>query len=618
MSSTWQTQVDAVLSNIPSLTPSLREKNTKSLEALLHSQKSISLASGLVDASDLFRQISFDGVNKFSVRQRLQKLSEDILKYDLSLLCLVVVALAVQPNQKKSCNRAAASAIATTIDSYQRNLETPDDSTVADELITALMKLVISSDKVYDARKIDLHIVAALARSMSVAAFNKPEMERTTATLLRDVLNLSDGEDDLSISSCDEPNKVECAAALTLAAQLAPWNAVSPVDMINCAILQDLWHAAERVCDSVVKSEASQIAVATTRALIDAAIDAKMYRRADSYATQYYDLGGASRFLEARFLHACDTIAKVIRKGVYAIIEKQVERVDQSVSRVLNDPMCFSDKYSEASTSLETASTDIRIFALEQLQETGITDTAHRLATIWKMEYMCDADALEAAITARKAKYLQWETVFPDCNVPDLLSTPKSLLDAFESFAKNQCLFGFDVEWGEDSGADLLQVSTLTAILLIDIPKLSETIEGSDALEKSVGSLFSSIDATVVGFCCRQDIAKLRATSCAREKHWLVDSCAIIDLQPLATRLAENLGQGVGLSRCSEHYLGKPLDKSEQCSLWSKRPLTVQQRTYAALDAYACAAIYEKMLSIDLSTKHPLSSPSKKLREDKT
>jgi ribonuclease D len=52
----------------------------------------------------------------------------------------------------------------------------------------------------------------------------------------------------------------------------------------------------------------------------------------------------------------------------------------------------------------------------------------------------------------------------------------------------------------------------------------------------------------------------------------------------------------LGLSRVCQQYFGKPLDKAEQCSRWRVRPLSLEQRTYAALDAYTCALLYEKIV----------------------
>ena len=63
------------------------------------------------------------------------------------------------------------------------------------------------------------------------------------------------------------------------------------------------------------------------------------------------------------------------------------------------------------------------------------------------------------------------------------------------------------------------------------------------------------------------------------------------------------LGGGIGmkhlgLSRACEIFLGgKGLEKNEQCSDWLCRPLTREQREYACLDAWACAAIYSKIIN---------------------
>ena len=335
-------------------------------------------------------------------------------------------------------------------------------------------------------------------------------------------------------------------------------------------------------------------------------MEAKTYRRADNYATEFYDNGGPARFLEARYLHACDTIAKVIRRRALPVIEKQVERVDKSVEQVKNDTRQNSVDASlddKCTTSVETASNDIRTFALRQLEESGDIDNAHRLANIWNMDHIYDENALQAALAARREKYLQWADVFPDTSIPDLLSSSEVLINAFSNICTKQSVYGFDVEWGDDHGAALLQVATSKRVILIDIPALSKTIQGADALKSTVGDLFANKNATVVGFGCRQDLARLRATPCASESHWLSDTVAIIDLQAMISKMDPSTTcQGLGLSRCCERFLGKPLDKSEQCSLWTRRPLAEQQRVYAALDAYACAAIFAALSSPNQSS----------------
>ena len=307
------------------------------------------------------------------------------------------------------------------------------------------------------------------------------------------------------------------------------------------------------------------------------------------------------------------------------VIEKQVERIDKSVQKVLLDvgpnppestwgvPML-----ADPQTTVETASKDIRDFALRQLEENGDVDNAHRLASLWEMEYVYDEEALQRARAARRAKYLQWDQVFCDGQaVPYLLSTPEAIRTAYAEMMRHPNdhgnVFGFDVEWGDDGpGAALLQIASSNFVMLIDIPALSQTAEGVKAMKETIGRLFAASDddksAVVVGFCCRQDLVRLKASPCVtvagdktqQQQHWLTNVSAVIDLQAVIDQMDRENGipcvkRGLGLSRCCERFLGKPLDKSEQCSLWTRRPLVQQQREYAALDAWACVAMFRKI-----------------------
>jgi hypothetical protein len=402
------------------------------------------------------------------------------------------------------------------------------------------------------------------------------KLSQAVATIVRQTIELDEASQD----------KLQIAAVLALATVFQPWNDISPIQLIEAAIPLDLWQAAEQICMSASRSSDGEAAVLT---LIDAALDAKTYRRADAFATDLYDVGGRSRFLEARFCHACDTIAKVVRKRAIPVIERQVKRIDKAVEKVLQDPMVIVDDDCLAQTAKE----EIRTFALRQLEESGDVDATLRLAGIWNMEYAYDEEAVLAAQEARRKIYLQWEDFLPG-SPPELLSTPEALLGAFANLHLETTL-GFDCEWGEDNkGVDLLQLANIKTALLIDIPALSMSVDGANALEQTVARLFASPASTLVGFSCRQDLSRLRSSPCARAVHWFGKSDAVVDLQLVVTKKNPKLSK-LGLSRVCHSYLGKPLDKAEQCSMWTARPLSLQQRVYGALDAWVCVAVYDKI-----------------------
>ena len=56
---------------------------------------------------------------------------------------------------------------------------------------------------------------------------------------------------------------------------------------------------------------------------------------------------------------------------------------------------------------------------------------------------------------------------------------------------------------------------------------------------------------------------------------------------------------GHGLAMVCERELGFTLDKGEQTSNWSRRPLDAEQLRYAALDAEVLLALHAKLVALD-------------------
>jgi hypothetical protein len=78
----------------------------------------------------------------------------------------------------------------------------------------------------------------------------------------------------------------------------------------------------------------------------------------------------------------------------------------------------------------------------------------------------------------------------------------------------------------------------------------------------------------------------IRGQNCIRQL-----SRSVVDLQSWLSstmrgkELSARIGGHLGLSDAVEEWLGRPLDKTEQCSAWCSRPLSPEQISYAALDA---------------------------------
>lgn len=470
--------------------------------------------------------------------------------------------------------------------------------------------------------KIDLHIVTGLSRAF-ISDYT-PEIKKMASDVIREKLYIYNDADMLENDNFVLPSnvisvkKVQVTGALGLAAEIGPFCQMSPITLVYLSVEMNLWHAAERICDSAILNNSLETHEAV-HALIDSASTRHLFRQSDTYATYFYDNGGRSRYTEARFKHACDTISKVVLKRHYPIVEKQVERVDKAFERVQNDKSKFEEQDDEQEVEEEKENNrngpqEIREFALKRVIDVGDQETAHRFSSLWNIGFLYNEEEIEKYAQSRREKYIQWDDVFSDSSssvdaipVPDLIDDPDEMINSFRvlesTVNKKNPVIGFDVEWGDEGdGAALLQLSTMKKAILIDIPALSTTVEGCNSLECTVGKLFAGQGSTTVaaGFSCKQDLSRLHASPSVTETHWFHGTSAFIDIKPMIGNSIPKL-KLLGLSRICKHYLGKPLDKSEQCSLWTNRPLSLSQRAYAALDAWAVVAIYQKLPPIKLS-----------------
>ena len=406
--------------------------------------------------------------------------------------------------------------------------------------------------------KPDLKIVAGFARSARCDV----EPARAAAAVRREVL-----------STDPPPPRDAIGGALALAAEVGAWDAACPpAALVTVAAEAGLWAAAEGLVKAA-RDRGDAGAAPAAETLVDACLERGLHRQADTHASQFADLCGAARLVEARLRHGEDTLRKVVKKQQFQLVEKVVAGVDRAARQ---------NKDVEARRR-------VRAVALEVLAEASERALARDLRNTWAARDGVEVDlgfadtgdlaVLDAA--ARRAKYVQWDEVLPA--VPELIDDATRLDAAVLGDGPR----AFDVEWSDRAGAALLQLATKEGAVILDVPRLCASREGCAALRRAFRG------APLLGFGCSQDLARLRATPAAAP--WVDADQEVYDLQ---TALTQKRG-GPGLAAAAKAYLGKALDKSQQCSDWDARPLSEAQRAYAALDAVAVLLIHEKLRSVD-------------------
>ena len=181
-------------------------------------------------------------------------------------------------------------------------------------------------------------------------------------------------------------------------------------------------------------------------------------------------------------------------------------------------------------------------------------------------------------------------------------------------------LVGIDCEWKPnffmESSRDpqpvlVLQISLhpLKRVYLFDLQTLLRPMmpqsQPMDKLELEVSfalqALFESKRLIKVGFHVVNDLRQLAASY--PHIPGLQFYNAVIEASTLGKKAIRRTQSGnareatSSLSRLVNHFIGKPLNKQEQCSDWSKRPFTAEQIEYAALDAAVTPIMVEKMIS---------------------
>ena len=214
------------------------------------------------------------------------------------------------------------------------------------------------------------------------------------------------------------------------------------------------------------------------------------------------------------------------------------------------------------------------------------------------------------------------ETVVNVNSLGTLAVMQEELMQWLQDYPDSIALVGVDCEWkpiflavGEEQPVLLLQVCVypLQRIYLMDVQSLLRPLlsmqEGKNAIETAFANIIETLWTTPrfvkVGFHVLHDFQKLAASYPHIPQFQTVES--VLEVSQLAMRVMQMKREPAyrqsasSLAKLTELFLSRLLNKQEQTSDWSIRPLSSDQVLYAALDAIVTPHIVEEMIqSLDL------------------
>lgn len=247
--------------------------------------------------------------------------------------------------------------------------------------------------------------------------------------------------------------------------------------------------------------------------------------------------------------------------------------------------------------------------AMVEENEMAAANEFRKLLGLPESSLVIDPDAIRAEEERREATYLQLSSYLSPSQV--LWVDGASLSSARDVLLNTSGPVGIDVEWkptqiggGGEAGssrASILQLATEQQVLIFDLVSFSSTPSLTQELDRVLSIVMSDRQRLKLGFEISGDFKVLRASFPTMKCFAQVKG--VLDLKHLWFKYLEVSGGGrvkrsAGLSTLCQSLLGKPLDKSMQCSDWQARPLTARQINYAALDSLCLILLFQKFQQV--------------------
>ncbi|KAI5061358.1 hypothetical protein GOP47_0023863 [Adiantum capillus-veneris] len=164
-------------------------------------------------------------------------------------------------------------------------------------------------------------------------------------------------------------------------------------------------------------------------------------------------------------------------------------------------------------------------------------------------------------------------------------------LDFATQHLREASLVGIDCEWKAIrektfciNKVSVLQIATREFVFILDLVSLSR--QHGRCLSACIESIFCSPAVLKLGYAVYNDLEQLLQSYSELDCFHRCES--VLDLQIVA-------GRGIkgGLSGLAKAVLGKSMDKRMRMTDWERRPLSMKQLHYAALDAAVLLPIFD-------------------------
>jgi prolyl-tRNA editing enzyme YbaK/EbsC (Cys-tRNA(Pro) deacylase) len=301
-----------------------------------------------------------------------------------------------------------------------------------------------------------------------------------------------------------------------------------------------------------------------------------------------------------------------------------------------------------AKTSLDIVAFDIQQLQLEasaaavaEYEEGKDNRRTTKSASTASKKYRRPTSAITTTTLNPNLAFLQLQDLYPHATlekavriIDDLqgVQDVQSKLDTWLEAHPNQVgLVGMDCEWkpnflagGESQPVLLLQlcIHPLQEIYLVDLQTLVRPLcqptESMTDVEAAFAQLMHRLYKTPtlvkVGFQVTNDLQRL-AASYRHIAPLRSNITSVLELSRLGMKVLQLTRQPnsrvvtASLAKMVEHFVERNLNKNEQVSDWSQRPLSPEQKEYAALDAVVTPYIVERLLeAVGASFVAPSSS----------